>query len=72
MVIWLDSDMAIKKEMANKKKKKSAAIKRKVATNIRSKNSSKKISLKKTKEREKNEYRNSKKWRVIFVRHISS
>ena len=42
MVIWLDSDMAIKKEMANKKKKKSAAIKRKVATNIRSKNSSKK------------------------------
>ena len=49
MVIWLDSDMAIKKEMANKKKKKSAAIKRKVATNIRSKNSSKKISLKKQK-----------------------
>ena len=34
--------MAIKKEMANKKKKKSAAIRRKVATNIRSKNSSKK------------------------------
>ena len=47
--------MAIKKEMANKKKKKSAAIKRKVATNIRSKNSSKKISLKKNK-------REGKKW----------
>ena len=49
MVIWLDSDMAIKKEMANKKKKKYAAIKRKVATNIRSKNSSKKNKLKKNK-----------------------
>jgi len=41
--------MAIKKEMANKKKKKSVAMKRKVATNIRSKNSSKKNKLKKNK-----------------------
>ena len=46
--------MAIKKEMANKKKKKSAAIKRKVATNIRSKNSSKKNKLKKNKREGKN------------------
>ena len=45
--------MAIKKEMANKKKKKYAAIKRKVATNIRYKNSSKKNKIKKKQKRGK-------------------